>query len=354
MAICNGQAVEAVNDNGGVSVLAMYPRQPFDFAGLTGTVEFDVSDNSQGPHAAWPAFLITDQPVGPAPYQTAAGLADHARNSVGFSLASPCGQFGGGHNEPPGVGKRGFSCVGVDSMFMTVDYVQRVVPLRQDGCVLRSTRVGSNNHVEVRINSSGMRVYASDPGRPATTRLIAHAHFKAPLTRGLIWIEDVHYNGNKFNSQQSNTFSWDNVAFDGPALPRDLVFDILDNTRRGRPAENGLATVNLGYYLPASGTLKLRIPGVVRLGRAAGAVLEFSYWADNRQTITYSLNRHRALRFPWPFGGQATYVSETAAMPVPLANLRNGANALRLRTSDPAGVAIANVDLILKGAGATP
>ena len=141
VAICNGQAVEAVNDNGGVTDLAMYPRQPFDFAGRTGTVEFDVSDNSQGPHAAWPAFLITDQPV-PAPYQTAAGLADHARSSVGFSLASPCGQFGCGRNLPPGAGRPGFSCVGVDSMFMTAHYVQRRVHFRQDGCVLRSTRVG--------------------------------------------------------------------------------------------------------------------------------------------------------------------------------------------------------------------
>lgn len=35
VAICDGQAVEAVNDNGGVTDLAMYPRQPFDFAGRT-------------------------------------------------------------------------------------------------------------------------------------------------------------------------------------------------------------------------------------------------------------------------------------------------------------------------------
>ena len=353
VAICNGQAVEAVNDNGGVTDLAMYPRQPFDFAGRTGTVEFDVSDNSQGPHAAWPAFLITDQPV-PAPYQTAAGLADHARSSVGFSLASPCGQFGCGRNLPPGAGRPGFSCVGVDSMFMTAHYVQRRVHFRQDGCVLRSTRVGSNNHVEVRISASAVRVYASDPGRRATTRLIADARLKMPLTRGLVWIEDVHYNGNKFDHQQTNTFSWDNVAFDGPALPRDLGFDVRDATRGGARAENGLPTYSIGYYVPGGGTLKLTIPRVVRLDRAAGALLEFTYWAENRQTITYSLNHHRALRFRWPFGSQATYVSETAAMPVSLADLRDGANVVVLRTSDPAGVAIANFDLILQGAGGTP
>jgi len=41
--ICNGQLREATNDNpsgvydaGGVTALAMYPKQPFDFAGRTG------------------------------------------------------------------------------------------------------------------------------------------------------------------------------------------------------------------------------------------------------------------------------------------------------------------------------
>jgi hypothetical protein len=93
-------------------------------------------------------------------------------------------------------------------MFMTVHYRQHDVRFKQDGCVLRSNGVGSDNHVEVRINSTGMKVYASDPGKPATTRLIAHARFHVPLTRALIWIEDVHYNGDKFNHQQSNSFSW--------------------------------------------------------------------------------------------------------------------------------------------------
>ncbi len=110
VAVCHGQAIEAVNDNGGVADLAMYPRQPFDFAGRTGTVEFDVSDNTQGPHAAWPSFLITDQPV-PAPYEQAAGLADHAHDSVGFSLAAVCGQFGCGTHLPPDAARPGFSCV---------------------------------------------------------------------------------------------------------------------------------------------------------------------------------------------------------------------------------------------------
>ena len=48
--ICNGQLVTTVNDGGSVTSLAMYPRQPFDFAGRTGTIVFDVSNDSGGSH----------------------------------------------------------------------------------------------------------------------------------------------------------------------------------------------------------------------------------------------------------------------------------------------------------------
>ena len=61
--ICNGQLREALNDNGsgvfdggGIYVLGMYPKQPFDFAGRTGTVSFDVSNDSEGSHTVWPEF----------------------------------------------------------------------------------------------------------------------------------------------------------------------------------------------------------------------------------------------------------------------------------------------------------
>jgi hypothetical protein len=97
--------------------------------------------------------------------------------------------------------------------------------------------------------------------------------------------------------------------------------------------------------------LRLAIPGVSRLADAAGALLEFTYWAENPQTITYAFNGHRPNKFPWPFHREATYVSETAAMPVRLGDLRDGENTVRLWTSDRAGVSIANVDLVLRGAG---
>jgi hypothetical protein len=218
--------------------------------------------------------------------------------------------------------------------------------------------VGSNNHVEVQIDSGGVKVFVSDPGRSSTIRLIADATFTVPLTRGLIWMEDAHYNAGKFNTQQTNTFSWDNVAFDGPVLARDLAFDVPDNTIPGPPAANGLPTVNLGYLIPGSDRggqpASLTVPNVTGLQNATGAVLTLTYWAHNPQTLAYSVNGHAAHQLVWPFGSQATYVSQTVALPVILSELQQGNNVIQINTSDHEGVDIANIDLVLMGAGGIP
>jgi hypothetical protein len=65
--ICDGQLVEAQFDQTGVTSLAMYPKQPFDIAGRTGTIAFDVSDDSHGGHSVWPELWYVDTPV-PTPF----------------------------------------------------------------------------------------------------------------------------------------------------------------------------------------------------------------------------------------------------------------------------------------------
>src|SRR5262249_18257947 len=149
VAVCNGQLHEAVNDDGGQTVLAMYPKQPFDIAGRTGTVVFDVSANSQGIHAAWPAFVYTDQPV-PVPYASASGIATFARNSFGFTVAQDCNTADGQYcNSCPNVNQ-----TAIDSMFVTRNYVLSPLSFSRLGCITRPSSPNQLNHFEIRISQS--------------------------------------------------------------------------------------------------------------------------------------------------------------------------------------------------------
>jgi hypothetical protein len=339
--MCGNRLVESSNDSGGQTVLAMYPRQPFNFAGRTGTIEFDVSDNTQGIHAAWPTLVITDQPV-PAPNGDLSGLMDNARNSVGIDLDN--------------LVNNSQSCL-TARVWSTANYVFNTEPTHMDGCVSTSPGPGVMNHVEVQINSTGVKVYMSQPGNPASTTLVTDSTFTVPLSQGLVWMEDVHYNGAKFNSQQTNTFTWANLAFDGPLEPRDLGFDVLDNTAPGGAALNGLPKTNLGYQVPGGSSLTLDIPNVTGVANATGALVTLTYWPLNAQTLTLSVNGNAPIQFPWPYANDTnsivgpTWVSQSVAVPVPLSEVHNGTNTITMSTSDGSGVATGNYDLILQGAG---
>ena len=115
------------------------------------------------------------------------------------------------------------------------------------GCVIASSGPnGGLNHVEVQVSQNQVDVYATDAGK--TTPLIHIAKItdaNLSFTQGLIWLEDVHYNADKslrLPLQHDHTFTWDNVAFDGPSVARDLSYDVLDSLT---PCHDG--TVCLGY-----------------------------------------------------------------------------------------------------------
>ncbi len=262
--ICNGQMVEASDDSGSQTVLAMYPRQPFNFAGRTGVVEFNVSDNSESSHTAWPTFAITDQPIPDPDLSTQVGFeGNNPRNGIEIDF------FGNASSSP--------HCVYANVAAVS-NYQQVNVPQTDSGCVLAapnkeivkttldqngdnnggaSSGVGKMNHVEIAISSTGLQVYMSNAGT-TNMQLVTTANFSVPLTQGLVWLEDQHYNGDKFSEdQQTNTFAWSDVAFDGPVEPRDLGFDAA-RQHHGR--------VQYGHQRPAPDDPGLRSGAVVLLG----------------------------------------------------------------------------------------
>ena len=366
VAICNGQAVESVSDQHGVTSLAMYPKQPFDIAGRTGTVTFDVSDDSHGTHRAWPEFWYTDQPV-PAPFTHFSSLQSVPKNGFGVRFAAYCPPDVAGcgvrfvcPDEPADVGVITVDSAVVINNFVSDDSFTDVnvgtISVTPVDCVKASSGPGDMNRFQLKISQNEIDVYATDAGTTAPLKKIAViSNMSLTLTRGLIWIEDVHYNGDKDGPDQgTHTFTWDNVGFDGPLLARDLAFDVLDNLAPigGYP---DLLNLGWGVFPNDADPLMLTIPNVYNVDHAAGALLTFNYSSYNPVTISYRVNDGEWRDQPWPFGAcytQNNFVScgaKTIAVPVNLADVRSGTNTIQFKSDD--ATAIANVDLVLQGAG---
>jgi hypothetical protein len=363
VAICDGQAVEAQTDQHGVTSLAMYPKQPFDIAGRTGTIAFDVSNDSHGNHRAWPEIWYTDQPV-PTPFDHFSSLQSVPKNGFGVRFAGfcPAGQLDCRVNcptEPTTV-----AVTSVDSAVVVNNYVADdsfmdvgtgTISVKPVGCVKASSGPGDMNHYELRVSPHEIDVYGSDAGTTSPmVKLAVISNLTLSLTRGLVWMEDVHYNGDKDGPDQgTHTFTWDNVGFDGPVIARDLAFDVADNT-----APVG-SLINVGWPVWPTDTqpLTLTVPGVSGIASATSALVTFNYFTSNPVTISYRLNNGTWHDQPWPFGAcfaQGTITEcgpKTMAVPVPVADVQSGTNTIQFKSTDAA--VISNIDLVLPGAGAS-
>lgn len=359
--VCNGQLREAVDDNGTVTVLAMYPKQPFDFAGRTGTIAFDVSNDTEGGHTAWPELWLTDKP-NPAPFAFQGGWASQPQHGFGIRFSLVNG------------GAPGKDCTNkwtVDSTVIIRNYAiddeftgsPDMATTRID-CVTRGS-FAAMNHVEVRVSQNQLDVFASDAGSLALKQIATIPNVNLTLTRGLVWLLDGHYNGNKgcdywFISsppcigEQVHTFAWDNVAFDGPFTYRDNANDVLDAM-----VNNGNGTYNLGWKTFGSGTDVMSVNTLSIDGSlipvAASARLLFNYQVNTDvSTFTYTINGHQhVVANPLPPQG---FTARTEALDVPLTDLVAGPNNVRLVGDQP--MLVANVGIVLVnvsgGAPATP
>jgi hypothetical protein len=371
--ICNGQVREASNDNpsgiydnGGVTSLAMYPKQPFDFAGRTGTVSFEVSNDSHGTHAAWPEFWMSSLPV-PVPFNHFDSWISLPQDGFGVRFAASVGpgQWGlcpNGNNlssrrwtVDSAVVVRNF--VYEDTNYQGVDFGKASsAPLKLNiiDCVTApADNSGVTNHIEVRINQGEIDVYATDAGvtpSPATLRKIATiTNANLSFTRGLAWFEDVHYNADKQESgpnvpsQRQHTFVWDNVAFDGPFTYRDFSYDAPD-------ANQSLAAtnqVNLGKFSPANQTATWNVANVPANPNASAVRVLFNLTEEMNPiptVINVVVNGH-AHPTKWPYPDSTTNTWRTMAVTVPVSDLVPGTNVVQLGADRP--LATSNVNIVL-------
>jgi len=371
--ICRGELNEVVNDNpdvtpfsqgvesgaGTVTSLAMYPKQPFDFSGRTGTVVFDVSDDSGGSHAAWPEFWITNAPA-PDPFAHLSTWQALPQYGFGIRLDAVCARGQGAQCGPDCSSANTGNVVTVNDAIVVRDYAENDPENNGDvrtvryGCVREPTRPGELNHFDVRVSENRIEVYGTNAG---TTWPLIHLatvpDAALGFTRGLIWLEDVHYNANKgvdVGARQAlHTFTWDDVGFDGPVLPRDLAFDAADSDGKvpGYPQ-----LTNLGWESSASAPVTITIPRVTGVARATGGLLTFNFENEDVSPVSlrYSLNRHPPRSYAWPFPDTMTNSPRTVAIPIPLSEVRTGTNHIKI-WSDQDALIVSNVDLIMREAG---
>jgi hypothetical protein len=351
--ICNGAMREVTNDNlpgtfegGTVTALTMYSKQPFDFAGRTGTVSFDVTNDSAGSHAAWPEFWMTDQPV-PAPFMHFGGFA-HPRNGLAVRMHAAVGpgQWGvcpnGNNLDKPRwtVGSaavfRNYVMDDTDGCFNTGACAQTGLSVTLFDCVTEDVAGpnGGFNHVELRISQNLIQVYATNAGETSLHHIADVTGTNLTFTQGVIWIDDVHYNADKGDpnrpSQRNHTFAWDNIAFDGPLLARHLSFDVLDSMV---PLNEGTGGTLLGWDAnPMSVQTLTTLPmTAANISSASGALLLFNFWTEAQPPFTfeYSINGHAHTQ-AWPYPDNMSFAIRTLAIPVALNELVAGANTITL------------------------
>jgi hypothetical protein len=377
--ICNGQLREATNDNptgvfdnGGVTTLAMYPKQPFDFAGRTGTVSFDVSNDTQGTHAAWPEFWVSDLPI-PAPFTHLDSWESLPQNGLGVRFAAQVGP--GQWGLCPNANNLTKSRWTVDSAAVVRNYVledanyqgvdygtasNEPLTLHILDCVIApAAGSGVLNHIEVRVSQGEIDIYATDAGVAAsatTLRKIASVtNANLSFTRGLIWLEDVHYNADKetlmlntaaSTSQSQHTFVWDNVAFDGPFTDRDFSYDALDANQSG-PAYNAW---NLGKFSAANQTASWNVLNVPANPKPSGVRVLFQFSGEENPVLPKTLNvivNGHAHATPWPYPDKLVGTWRTLAVTIPVTDLVAGTNVVQLGADQP--LVTSNVDIVLAG-----
>ncbi len=160
--------------------LAMYPKQPFDFAGRTGTVSFDVSNDSTGIHSVWPEVWLSDAPV-PDPFTHFGTWEALPQNGFGVRFADVA--LPGTYGNCPNANNFSSNRWTVDSAVVSRNFVEEDISAGQTAagfgvstglevnvldCVISSTGPGNMNHVELRIAQNQIDVYATDAGVAAT------------------------------------------------------------------------------------------------------------------------------------------------------------------------------------------
>lgn len=317
--------MEALNDGGAYIINSLRARQPFDFAGRTGNVVFDVDAKTNGPHSFWPEVWLTDEPV-QGPHLDWPGTHIYPRNGIQFEFSADwC---------PNGNALRDIK------VFSNYQPVTTYTAL---GTQCFTAQDDMANHFQLKISSNHIDVWASDAGGVNFRKVAGTDVATLPLTRGYLSFQHAQYNAAKSGSPSNMTYHWHALGFDGPTLPTDRGYEVPDALQK---LSDG--TINLGYQTP---TQTFSLPGVNPTGVAKAYLTYNVSWFGSPTTLTTTINGvDRPATDPNPDWATAGgYQWRYIVQPVALSDLHPGTNTLTIKNTGCRDQCptVANIDLEL-------
>ncbi len=336
------QLNEVFDDQADFGMSSMQVRQPFDFTGRTGTIAFDV-DAKTNPigfgHGWWIEVWITAEPS-PLPYYEEWKSLAFPRTGLGFAFVSGA--------DCPSTETAWLNAL--DSVHIVDDYVPRSLSFFDptfEHAAERCFKVadGRMNHLELRISTERAELWVSDHDAPASLQLRETIpNLGLSFSRGYVHLQHGQNDASKSGATPSQTFRWDNVAFDGPVHPAPRAYDIADNDV---PLAGGTF---LGWSLNDLETQSFTFQGV-DLTDARAALLQLNLLSRRGQQLEYRFNGQAWHQYAVESATPDEALSRGFAPPVPLADLQAGDNTVELRMPAPAPditETIANIGLTVE------
>ena len=347
---------EGFHDNTSFNHLSARIRQPFDFAGRTGIVQWEADARTSGGHGWWVETWITEEPVPGANLHIDQLVS--SKNAVGIVLSLNCGA------PSPVDSTAGSGKVGVAEIVVVNDYQYTQAydpfsgPDANNRCV--GTEQGKLNTVQFHVAQNRIEVWASQAGSTELER-IAEADVDLPFTRGYVAISHVHYNAHKAEVTSFQGYQWARAAFDGPQLSPPRAYEIPDSLSLTgsadcpEPEAYRIAygvTDGVAYDMGAgmSSPTPLVFTGVDPSG-GTGARLNFNTtYAAAGDTFRFRFNGKAWHDYVVP-AINTTWERQGHSIPVPVEDLVAGDNTLELDTDSvpfnmPLGsMQVANIDL---------
>lgn len=339
-------------------------RQPFDFAGRTGTVVFDADATVDSSLIGWVSVEVLEDPINAPSFLVDTGNDESGavpRSGLEVQLQNNCITTSGG----PGVGVR----------MVQVYRDHRATtfwPAQPAPCI--ATRRDHLNRFELRLSQQNVEVWgtpASADGRSFPAAVLLHrAAVNLPFSRGYVSITTHNHASLKYspgNTLDAWVTRWDNVGFDGPVIGHWREAEVPDSLAPADHAgDRAVQAVSVGYLVadaadgPAQ-TLRLKN---VDLTNAVSARLSVSAWylitpgfggPLSDYVLRYRLNGKTWRNRPLSASEQALFADKGNGqigqmLEVPLSDLVQGDNTLEFVTVNvPRSYPpfVQNIDLVL-------